>query len=277
MGNIDIFALVTQAIQQALSGKTSLFLGVGISLWGSFATLIILFFGAEWMFAPSAMNGARVMKLVLQLIICKAILVFYVTPILGQSFTGLIVNEATYITNQIGQVNYDLVDTATTQLIGHVPQPALTDIKGILVFTIISSLAGLVKAIVFFVGSFGFIVQAILLLLGPLFIPFYIVPQLDFLAWNWFKAFLQYSFYGVLGNAYAYVYTIIVSALYQQIGAYLQNTGSDAWTIMGGLLWLVIMGIAGAFLVPTLVAHLFGGQSGSGAATAVAATAAKAL
>ena len=55
--------------------------------------------------------------------------------------------------------------------------------------------------------AFGIIATAVCVLLGPIFIPFFIVPQLDWLFWGWFKCFLQYSFYHQLSPS-AVVYII---------------------------------------------------------------------
>lgn len=276
MGYQDIFALITNAIQQALTGKSTMFLGTGIGLWGIFATIIVLFFGVEWLFSPSTMNGSRVVRLIIQLLICKTVLVFYVTPIYGASFTGVIINEANYVTNTIGNANYDQLATAVVTVEQNTPSPTWGDIKGAAVFVIVVLFAEIIKALVFTMAAFGFIVQAILILLGPLFLPFYIVPQLDFLAWNWFKAFLQYSFFGVMGNAYAYIYTLIATAMFQQISAFVQNPNTDIYTAIGGLLVLLILGLFGIIMIPMLVSHLFSGQSGASSGTTVATVVASA-
>src|SRR5260370_8251574 len=46
---------------------------------------------------------------------------------------------------------------------------------------------------------------AVCILLGPVFIPSFIVPQLDWLFWGWLKAFIQYSFYQVLAAGVLYI------------------------------------------------------------------------
>jgi len=43
-------------------------------------------------------------------------------------------------------------------------------------------------------------------LLGPIFIPFFIVPHLDWLFWGWLKSLIQYAFYPVVANAYLFVF-----------------------------------------------------------------------
>ena len=276
MGYQDIFSIITNAIQQALGGKSTMFLANGISLWGIFATIIVLFFGVEWMFSPSSMNGSRVVRLIIQLLICKTVLLFYVTPIYGASFTGVVINEANYITNTIGAANYDQLASAVVTVEQNTPSPTWGDIKGTMVLIIVVLFAEIIKALVFVMAAFGFIVQAILILLGPLFIPFYVVPTLDFLAWNWFKAFLQYSFFGVMGNAYAYIYTLIATALLQQITQFVSNPSMDIYTALGGLLVLMLLGLFGIIMIPMLVSHLFSGQSGASSGTTVATVAASA-
>lgn len=277
----DIFTLVSQAIQQSLNGQASIFLGTGLSLWGIFATVLILFFGIEWLFSPGSMSGSRVVRLIIQLLICKTVLMFYTTPIFGQSFTGVVMNEANYITNTLGQKHYDQLDQAINDLQAVLPDPPGYAVKDAIIYVIINFFAYSVKALAFFMASFGFIVQAILILFGPLFIPFFIVPQLDFLAWNWFKAFLAYSFYGVIGNAYAYVYSSIVIAMFKQIGTMILQPNSGTLQAIGGLIFLSLLGIAGFLLIPSIVSHIFGGQSGSDASGlavgAVAGAATKAV
>lgn len=274
MGYNDIFTLVSQAIQQSLNGQASIFQGTGLSLWSIFATIIVLFFGIEWIFSPGSMTGSRVVRLIIQLLICKTVLLFYATPIFGQSFTGLVMNEANYITNTLGQKHYDQLDQAVTNLQTVVPDVSGFDVKDAAIYLTIEGFAYFVKALAFFMASFGFIVQGILLLFGPLFIPFYIVPQLDFLAWNWFKAFLAYSFYGVIGNAYAYVYSSIVIAMFKQIGTMLQQPNSGTLQAIGGLMFLSLIGVAGFLLIPSIVSHIFGGQSGADASGALVGAAA---
>ena len=50
--------------------------------------------------------------------------------------------------------------------------------------------------------SFGIIASAICALIGPLFIPFFIVPTMEWIFWGWLKSFVQYSFIPVIANAF---------------------------------------------------------------------------
>ena len=54
--------------------------------------------------------------------------------------------------------------------------------------------------------AFGLIASAVCALVGPLFVPFFIVPKLDWLFWGWLKAFIQYSFIPVVAIAFLMVF-----------------------------------------------------------------------
>src|SRR5258706_7341553 len=43
-------------------------------------------------------------------------------------------------------------------------------------------------------------------MLGPVFIPFFIVPHMEWLFWGWLKALVQYAFYPVVANAFLFVF-----------------------------------------------------------------------
>ena len=50
------------------------------------------------------------------------------------------------------------------------------------------------QAFVFAVVGYGYIATAVCVLVGPFFIPWFIVPKMDWLFWGWFKAFIGFSF-----------------------------------------------------------------------------------
>jgi hypothetical protein len=61
------------------------------------------------------------------------------------------------------------------------------------------------QAIAIVVIAFGFIATAVCVLVAPIFIPFFIVPKLEWLFWGWFKCFIQYAFYQVIAAAVVFV------------------------------------------------------------------------
>ena len=108
--------------------------------------------------------------------------------------------------------------------------------------------------------AFGLIASAVCALLGPIFVPFFIVPKLDFLFWSWFKAFLQYSFIPVVALAFLMIFERFV---FQFLTTLPPGITEDLYMLYG-LQALVILGVfcVGILLVPSLTSSIFSGRSG---------------
>ena len=119
------------------------------------------------------------------------------------------------------------------------------------------------EAAIFFVISFGYIAAAVCVLLGPIFIPFFIVPKLEWMFWGWFKAFLQYAFYQVVANAYLFVFgNLLVHFVDSHPPPY---DGAALLLLFAPLLFLLIAFTYGILRIPSLVNSLFSGSSGEAA------------
>jgi hypothetical protein len=100
-------------------------------------------------------------------------------------------------------------------------------------------------------------------LLGPVFIPFFIVPKMEWLFWGWFKAFLQYAFYPVVANAYLFVFgNLLIHFVDAHPPPY---DGATILLLFTPLLFLLIAFTYGILKIPSLVNSLFSGSSGESA------------
>ena len=54
--------------------------------------------------------------------------------------------------------------------------------------------------------AFGYVAVAVAVMLGPVFIPFFIVPGMEWAFRGWFKSLLEVPFYPVVANAYLFVF-----------------------------------------------------------------------
>jgi type IV secretory pathway VirB6-like protein len=119
---------------------------------------------------------------------------------------------------------------------------------------------GLAQFALLFVISFGMIASAVCALLGPLFVPFFIVPTLEWLFWNWLKSFIQYSFIPVIANAFIFVFERFLSGYLQTLppGMRLEDQ------LLYGIHAVMILGTftVGVLLVPSLASSIFSGRSG---------------
>src|SRR5262249_24839675 len=110
------------------------------------------------------------------------------------------------------QLNHSLVQEIWDRLNGlyfGLEMPALTLAFNALEFvrytvTVLCLLVAM--AAIFAVIAFGYIATAVAVLLGPIFIPFFIVPHFEWLFWGWLKSLMQYAFYQVVANCYLFVF-----------------------------------------------------------------------
>src|SRR5262249_15683714 len=130
-------------------------------------------------------------------------------PGIGLSFYHLIVDQGLNLANQL---NHSLVDDLWNRINGiywGMETPGLTIVLNVLeilryVVTVLCLVAA--DAAIFAVVAFGYVAMAIAVMLGPVFIQFFIVPTMEWVFWGWLKALLQYTFYPVVGNAYLFVF-----------------------------------------------------------------------
>src|SRR5262249_54168633 len=116
------------------------------------------------------------------------------------------------------------------------------------------------QAAVFAVIAYGYIAAAIAVLVGPIFIPFFIVPGMEWLFWGWLRSLLQYAFYPVIANAYVYVFgNLLIHLIDSHPPPY---DGATILLLFFPLLLLLIAFTYGVLKIPSLVNSIFTGRSG---------------
>ena len=94
--------------------------------------------------------------------------------------------------------------------------------------------------------------------MGPIFIPFFIVPKLEWLFWGWLKCFMQYAFYQVIAAATMFVMgNLVINVLTQRPVLPVPDPAvcSPADRCFLG-------GVYALLKVPALTSHIFSGMSG---------------
>ena len=118
-------------------------------------------------------------------------------------------------------------------------------------------------AATFMVISFGYIATAVAVLLGPIFIPFFIVPKMEWLFWGWLKSLIQYAFYPVVANAYLFVFgNLLIHFMDVHPPPY---DGARLFVLFAPLVLLLVAFTFGVLKIPSLVNSLFTGRSGESA------------
>ena len=111
------------------------------------------------------------------------------------------------------------------------------------------------------------IAMAILIILGPVFIPFLVFEPLAFLFWGWFKGMITYSLYAVIAGAVLRVFSAVGIAYITTIGGANLNVESmtevGLWTL--AVIPLFISGMLSALKCGELASMLV--TSGSSASS----------
>src|SRR5438034_9707038 len=119
---------------------------------------------------------------------------------------------------------------------------------------------GLAQFALLFVISFSMIASAVCALVGPLFVPFFIVPTLEWIFWGWLKAFIQYSFMLVIANAFIFVFEKFLSRYLETLPPGLRLEEQLLYGVHAVM--ILITFTVGVLLVPSLTSSIFSGRAG---------------
>jgi TrbL/VirB6 plasmid conjugal transfer protein len=266
----DLFAFLTQLMTE----HAGLFEVMGNRMFRSFATILIAWFGIKS--ALSAASGSmtpvfhfdRFAQLLLTIAFGFGMITYYSQPLpgVGVSFYHLIIDQGLYLANQLDYSITSEVLQRITGLYWGMETPGLTITLNVLeivryVLTVIALV--LAQASIFAVIAFGYVAASIAVLLGPIFIPFFIVPEMEWLFWGWLRSLIQYAFYPVVGNAYLYVFgNLLIRFIDAHPAPY---DGPAIVLLFFPLLFLLVAFTYGILKIPTLVNSLFTGRSGESA------------
>src|SRR3989454_2247366 len=261
---LAIIATVQQAITSLLTTYEPEFLRFGFSLFVSFATILIAWQGVRMMLSRDSLaeHMFDFAKLLLFISFGYSLVAFYESPIpgIGVSFSNLITDQAHDFANILDARSLELTFDHLDELWQRFLQPDAWSILANLVYWLLLILVTLAKVVSLAVVAFGLIASAVCALVGPIFVPFFIVPKLDFLFWSWFKAFIQYSFIPVVAFAFLMIFERFV---FQFLTTLPPGITEDQYMFYG-LQALVVIGVfcLGLFLIPSLTSSIFSGRGG---------------
>jgi type IV secretory pathway VirB6-like protein len=193
---------------------------------------------------------------------------YYSTPIpgIGVSFHNLITNEAQFLANEINQVELQTVTERVADFEARMDSPGFADVLGDIIYVVVMILLATAQAIAIVVIAYGFIATAVCVLVGPIFIPFFIVPQMEWLFWGWFKCFIQYAFYQVIAAAVVFIISNLILGI---LGLQPQgNISTDQLLSEFPVLFITFLAAIYALLkIPSLTNQIFSGSSGGSSAS----------
>ena len=266
-GGYDPIGTVQQAITMLLAAREPEFMAIGNRMFVAFATIIIVWHGVRIMLAPRE-HGEHMFsfaKLLLVISFGYAMIAYYEAPIpgIGSSFSNLITDQSAFLARILSAGSIQNAQQTLSSLWNALEQPDPWSILANLLYWTMLIVIGLAQFALLFVVSFGMIASAVCALLGPLFVPFFIVPTLEWLFWNWLKSFIQYSFIPVVANAFIFVFERFLSGYLQTLPPGMRLEDQLLYGIHAVM--ILVTFTVGVLLVPSLTSSIFSGQSGESA------------
>ena len=263
----DYLQYIFQAINTLLTQNLGFFDAMGQNLFRSFATILVAWYGIKS--ALSAASGKHPFhfdnfaSLLLTISFGFAMVNYYNTPIpgVGVSFHNLVTNEAQFLSAQIDQAQLQTVVARVADFESRMDSPTWGDILGTAIYVIVTILLAAAQAVAVVVIAYGFIATAVCVLVGPVFVQFFIVPKMEWLFWGWFRCFIQYAFYQVIAAAVVFLIgNLILGVLQLPPAGALSTVQLIAWF---PVLFIAFLASIYALLkVPALTNHIFSGTAG---------------
>ena len=263
----DFLQFIYQAINNMLTQNLGFFDAMGQNLFRMFATILVAWFGIKMALAAASghhvLHFEKLASLILTISFGFGMVNYYDRPLpgIGSSFHNLITDESQFLAAKITQNQLQTVIDGVSDFEARLDSPGFGDILGTAVYVIIILLLAAAQAVTIVVVAFGFIATAVCVLVGPIFIPFFIVPEMEWLFWGWFKAFIQYAFYQVIAAAVVYIIAnLLVGTLRLPPAGTLSTVQLMAWFPV--LLITFLASIYALLKIPVLTNHIFSGASG---------------
>ena len=261
---LNLLPTIQQAIANLLTVYEPEFLRFGYSLFLSFATILIVWQGVKMMFSHDSLGDSmfEFAKLLMLISFGYSFIAFYEAPLpgIGVSFSNLITDQTAYFQSVLEARAFDNIYRHFDDLSEHFLQPDAWSILANLIYWTMLLLIALAKGLSLAVIAFGLIASAVCGLLGPIFVPFFIVPKLEWLFWGWLKAFIQYSFVPVVAIAFLMIFEQFV---YRYVTTLPPTITSADYGVYGlQAVAVVVTFCIGIALVPSLTSSIFSGQGG---------------
>ena len=269
MAGIDPFASVTAAVLDLLTRHGDLFLQMGRNLFRGLAVIVLAWFGIRAALA-SAEGGppfplAQFVSVVLTIAFGFTMITYYRAPIpgIGLSFTQLLTDQPIFLARQIEVTQVQRLSNRLNELYLSMEQPLLFNLSAMVGYFLVALAVTAARVALLAVIAFGLVATGVAVMVGPVFIPFFLVPQLEWLFWGWVRSLLQYAFYQVIAQAFVFVFG---SFLINFLEAFPPPYTVDR-LLVGGfhLIFLLWAFVYGMLKVPSLTSSLFSGRAGEAA------------
>ena len=228
----------------------------GNGLLGGLALIVVVLTGLKIAFGGN-IQPWELMRVVIGLWVPWVMLQFYTTTIPGMAFTfpgmiaaggnwlhALLIGDTVYsMQTELGNLIRSFAAHLEAQaqegnLVGLITggiHAAITAVAGSVMFLFVVLMLVLLGAVTYAQVIWAQIALAMLIILGPIFIPFLVFDPLSFLFWGWFRAMVIYSLYAVMAGAVLRVFSAVGIAYITSLG----NANLDLQSLTDVGLWML--------------------------------------
>jgi len=263
----NYFSAIFQAVLELLTQHADLFASLGTTLFRGFAVILIAWYGIRTALSSAsgthhAFDLGHFASLLLTIAIGLTMVTYYVRPIpgLGISFTHLITDQAVNLANTLEVKAVQEVQTRLTSVYTGMEQPSMWDVSQIIRYYVTILALTAAQMTILAVIAYGYVATAVIVLVGPIFVPFFIVPHLEWLFWGWLRSFFQYAFYQVVANAFVFVFGNLLLHFFDRYPP--PYTFEQIAALFMPMVFLLLSFVYGVLKVPSLVSAIFTGGSG---------------
>lgn len=267
--NPTSFSDVFIYLQSLMTTHEAIFVAAGLALYKSLVVIMWVWFGIQVALRGEGFPMEKFMDLLMSTAIGFAMLRFYSSSLWGfggRSFSRLVIDQGAYLADFLNRSQMDQVANRMGALFMGLETPgigALLNAGDLFRWIFTGGALTVAYAFMFAVISLGYFAAAYGVLIGPIFIPFFIIPSMNHMFWNWLRALIQYSFYQVTGNAYIFVFGSLLIGYVDRSGTDLNGMNhAKSWF---PLLCLLISFTYGLLKIPSINNSYFSGKSGESA------------
>lgn len=265
----DLLASLRDSIFSILTQNGTPFQQLGLTIFRTLVITMIVIAGIRIAFSDHhSLHKLRTLAGFVLIVWIMLTLYTRSSPLLGgYSFSEAIPRTAFSMADLVGVTTQQQMLAklnAITHGITQMGEFSLLHVRDFVLYIIVTGLVALLELAMFIVIGFGYLALGSVLVIGPVLIPFLLVPKLDFLFWSWLKALIKYSFYPVVGNI---ILLGICQIMLATLNITLPDTAGQIIVTIAQIPILLVVFLAGiysVFKIPTLVADIFSGAANAG-------------
>ncbi len=293
----DVATVVSGIMDQIIAAAAPQVHATGMAMWRGLAAILIAWTGLRIAFTGD-FRPWDVIRIVIALWFPWAMLTFYNTPLPGstRSFTAAITEGGNWLQGVLiantgedylvsfSRLSQNFFARASSMELGSgsgmmdIILNGFTNLSYLfmsflhtVIFELFLLLILLCLVVIYGVSMaqvlWAQLALGVLLILGPLFIPFLLVEPLAFLFWGWFKSMFTYTLYGAIAAA---LMRVFLAASIGWMNAIVNGPPPDTNMLWHSTAWflsivpLTIAGLLSSLMIGQLASQITGGGAGGG-------------